>query len=327
MKPKAVITDYFFDNVDIEIKILEDHGVEPVILQSKDEDKLINGCRDADGLLNQFAPLTRKVISSLDKCKVIARYGIGYDNVDVDAATEKNIIITNVPEYAIEEVAEHALSLMLSLARKVTIINERVKHAVWDYNAAKPIYKIRGATLGLVGFGNIARNFAWRAQGLGLNVLAYDPYIEEQEMSNLKVKKTELEALLKESDFVSLHVPLIPGTHSLIGKKELSLMKESAFLFNLSRGAVVDEAALIEALAAGVIAGAAVDVLEKEPPDPDNPLLKMDNVIITPHMAWYTEESETKLRSTVATDVAKVLTGQRPDNPVNVEVLKNVFED
>lgn len=321
MKPKAVITDYFFENVDIEIEILKKHGIEPVILQSKDEDTVIAGCRNADGLINQFAPLTRKVITSLDRCKVIARYGIGYDNVDVDAATEKGIVVTNVPEYAIEEVAEHAVALMLSVARQITLLDKNVKQKVWDYNVAKPIYLINGKTLGLVGFGNIAKNVAWRAQGLGMRILAYDPYVEETVMSKLNVKKVELTELLSESDFVSPHLPLIPATYHLIGEKELGLMKESAYLINVARGSVVDEASLVDALANRTIAGAALDVLETEPATPDNPLLKLDNVIITPHMAWYTEEAEVKLRSTAATDVARVLTGHPPDNPVNAEAL------
>lgn len=322
MKPKAVITDYFFENVDIEIDILEKNDIEPVILQTKDEKPLIEGCRDADGILNQFAPMNRTIISSLERCKVIARYGIGYDNVDVEAASEKGIIVTNVPDYALEEVAEHAITLVVSLARKVTILNNNAKQKLWDYNLAKPIYKINGSTLGLVGFGNIARNLAWRAQGLGIRVIAYDPYIGEADMAKLSVKKVELEELLPEADYVSLHIPLTSTTRHLIGKKELSLMKKSAFLINVARGPVVDEAGLIEALDNEVIAGAALDVLETEPVLPDNPLLEMDNVIITPHMAWYTEESEIKLRSTAAKDVAKVLTGQHPDNPVNKDMLK-----
>lgn len=321
MRPKAVITDYYFMNVDIEIDILEKNNIEPVVLQTKDEERLISGCRDADGIINQFAPMTENVISKLDKCKVIARYGIGYDNVDVKAASEKGIIVTNVPDYAIEEVSEHAIALMVSLARKIPLLNSKVKQKLWDYNLVKPIYKINGTTLGLVGFGNIARNVARRAQGLGIQVIACDPFIGETDMTRQNVKKVELEELLTEADFVSLHIPLTEDTRHLIGIKELSLMKKSAFLINVARGPVVDESGLVEALNKGVIAGAALDVLETEPVFPENPLLEMENVIITPHMAWYTEESEIKLRSTAAMDVAKVLTGQRPDNPVNEDML------
>ena len=326
MKLKVVITDYFFENVDIEIKILKDHGIEPVILQSKDEDALISACRDADGIINQFALLNSKVISSLDKCRVIARYGIGYDNVDVDAATKKNIVVTNVPVYAVEEVAEHALALMISLARQITFLDKKVKQKVWDYNVAKPIYKINGMTLGLIGFGNIAQNLAWRAQGIGMNVMAYDPFVNEEVMSEKKVKKAEIEEICGQADIISPHVPLISSTRHLIDEKELDLMKESALVVNVSRGPVINEASLIDALNKKKIAGAALDVLEQEPVKPDNPLLGMDNVILTPHMAWYTEESEVILRSTAALDVAKVLTDQQPDNPVNKEALKEMFE-
>ena len=321
MSPKAAITDYCYENVEIERSILEQYGIEMVVVQSRDEDALIAGCRDVEGVLNQYAQLSRRFIYSLPKCKVIARYGVGYDTIDVTAATERGIVVTNVPVYALEEVAEHAIALLMAVARKITNLDKSVKQGIWDFNVAKKAYMITGKTLGLVGFGNIARNVAKRAHGLGLRILAYDPYVEQDAMDKLHARKVQLDDLLCEADFVSLHTPLFPATRHLIGKREFDLMKESAYLINVARGPVVDEQSMIEALANKKIAGAGLDVLEKEPVEPDNPLLKMDNVILTPHAAWYTEESEVKLRSIAATDVARVITGQRPDNPVNPEVL------
>jgi len=322
MKLKAAISDYCYENVDIEKKIMEQNGIELVVIQSYDEDALIAGCRDVDGILNQYAQLTGRIINSLEKCKIITRYGIGYDNIDVNAATGRGIVVTNVPVYALEEVAEHAIALLMALARKVVPLDISVKNKIWDYKIAKPAYMITGKTLGLVGFGNIARNVARRAYGLGLHMLAYDPYIEKQEMDNFSVRKVDLDELLRKSDFVSTHVPLMTSTRHMIGKREFELMKSSAYLINVSRGPVIDEKSLFEALVDKKIAGAALDVLEKEPVEPDNPLLKLENVILSPHAAWYTEESEIKLRTIAATDVARVITGQRPENPVNPEVLK-----
>lgn len=321
MKPRAAITDYCFENVDIERKILEQYGIEMVVVQSRDEDALIAGCQDVEGVINQYAQLTRRFIYGLNKCKAIARYGIGYDNIDIAAATERGIVVTNVPVYALEEVAEHAIALLMTVARKITRLDNSVKQGRWDFNIAKKAYTITGKTLGLVGFGNIARNVARRAHGLGLRILAYDPYVEQDAMDKLHSKKVQLDELLREADFVSLHTPLFPATRHLIGKREFELMKESAYLINVARGPVVDEQSLIEALINKEIAGAGLDVLDKEPVDPGNPLLEMDNVVLTPHAAWYTEESEVKLRTIATTDVAKMITGQRPDNPVNPQVL------
>ena len=317
MAYKVVITDYFYENIDLEKEILEANGFEVISIQTKDEEQLIVGSKGADAIINQFAPMTRKVIETLDNCKIIARYGIGYDNVDVTAASEKGVYVTNVPHYCLDEVAEHAITLLLTLARKVPMLDKAVKNNVWDYTMGKPINRIKGRTLGLVGFGNIAKQVASRAKGLGLEVLAFDPYIADEEMVKRGVIKSELADVLQNSDYVSVHVPYTKNTLHLIGDNEFDMMKNTALFINVARGPVVNEASLIRALTNGKIAGAAVDVLEKEPPSKNHPLFTMDNVIITPHIAYYSEESELELRTTTTNEVVRVLRGEMPLYPVN----------
>lgn len=321
-KHKVVITDHFFADSDIEIGILQNNNIECLPIHTKSEEKIISNCRDADGIIVQLAPITKEVIESLERCKIIARYGVGYDNVDVDTATKKGIIVSFVPDYCIDDVAEHTIGLLLDLVRKITLANNNVKNLNWNYTIAKPIYRLCSRTMGLVGFGNIARSVAYRAKGLGMEIIAYDPYVKQVEMEKLGVKKVSFPELLENADVISIHVPLSSETYHLFGKEEFNAMKEQAFIINVSRGAIIDEKSLIDALSTGKIAGAAVDVLEIEPPQKDNPLLGLDNIIITPHMAWYSEESEYELRSTVACDVVKVLNGGLPKNIVNKELLK-----
>lgn len=288
--------------------------------QCRTEEELIEACKDADGLLNQYAQLTRRVIESLDKCKVIGRYGVGVNTVDLQAATDKGICVVNVPDYCMDEVSDHAMALLLACARKVVLMNNEVKRGNWDYKVSVPIYRLRGRNLGLISFGRIAQALAQKAQVFGLNLLAFDPYIPEEVAAKFNVKLVSLEELLKESDFISIHAPLTAETEHLIGEKELQSMKKSAFIINTGRGPVIDERALIKALQEGWIAGAGLDVLETEPVSPDNPLLKMDNVIINPHAAWYSEEAGIELQAKAARGVAEVLQGYLPQNLVNKEV-------
>jgi len=312
-KYKVVITEAEYESFEIEKEELNKVGAELIIGQCKTEDEIIQIAKDADGLIVQYASITRYVIESLEKCKVIARYGIGVDSIDIE-----------VPEYCIEEVSDHAITLALSCVRKVVILDNAVKKGVWDFKISKPIFRLKNMKLGLVGFGNIARMVSHKAQVFGLNVLVYDPYISSSIMTQNNVKKVNLEDLLAEADIISLHLPLTNTTKYMFTEKEFKLMKSTAFIINTSRGPLIKEKDLYKALKEKWIAGAALDVTEKEPIDPDNNLLKLDNLIITPHVSFYSDESLKDLQRSTAKGVAQVLKGETPSSIVNKKVLKKI---
>jgi len=321
-KFKVVITDADFKDFDIERKELEKINASLSVCQCKSEDELIEATKDADGLIVQYANMNRNVIKSLKKCKVIARYGIGVDTLDVQAATEHNICIVNVQEYCLDEVSNHAITLALACMRKVVLLNNAVKNGIWDFKIAIPIFRLKNRKFGLVGFGNIAKKVARKVQAFGFSVLAYDPYISSSVMIEYNVKKMELEDLLRESDVISLHLPLNENTKYIISKKELKLMKETSFLINTSRGYLINQEDLYNALNEKWIAGAGLDVLEEIPTNSDDKLLKLDNLIITPHAAFYSEESLRDLKRIAALGVAQVLKGETPAFLLNKEVLE-----
>jgi len=318
-KPKIVITDCDHPSMEIESSILSEIDPEFILAQCNTEDEVIEVAKDADGIINQYAPITRRVIESLKRCKVIARYGVGVDNIDVEAATEHNIIVANVPDYCIDEVSTHALALILACARGITLLDRKIRDKKWDFTLAKPLFRTQGKTLGLFGLGRIARMVAQKASGFGIKIIAYDPYVSKV---NIGVKLVELSQLLSDSDFVSIHVPLTAETRHSFGKNELKVMKKTAYLINTSRGPIVDEKALYQALKNRWIAGAALDVMEKEPPDWKDLLLKLDNIIITPHISFYSEESYVELKTKVAESVHAVLKGELPRAMVNPQVVK-----
>lgn len=319
---KVVITDYWYETLDMEkAEFAKLPGLELSENHCKDEAALCELVRDADAVVCQFAPITRRVIESMEKCRLIVRYAIGVDNIDLDAATEKGIYVCNVPDYGIDEVSNHAIALLMALAKKLIPLSASVKEGKWDYVVTKPLYRMAGKTLGLVGFGRIPSMVARKMSGFGLDIIAYDPYIPAHIAAEAGVRLVELDELLKASDYVSIHCPLNAQTRHLISRRELALMKPTAILINTARGAVVDEAALIEALQNGVIASAGLDVLENEPIRTDNPLLKMDNVIVTPHNAWYSEDATLTLQRMVGEEVVRVLSGNPPKNLVNKKAL------
>jgi D-3-phosphoglycerate dehydrogenase / 2-oxoglutarate reductase len=317
---KVVVTDFEYDTFAPEKEVLDRLGIELTYAQCKTEDEVIEACKDADALLNQYAPITRKVIENLEKCKVVARYGIGFNTVDIEAATEKGIIVANVTDYCLDEVSDHAVALLLSSARKITKMDKAVRSGTWDFKVAVPIFRLRGRILGLIGFGNIPQTVASKAQAFGLEVIAYDPFIPESVASQMNVELVSLEELCKRSDYVSVHVPLNKHTEGMISHEQFSRMKPEAFIINTARGPVIDEAALIQALQDGKIAGAGLDVLEVEPIREDNPLLQMDNVILNPHSAFYSVEAEAELKRKTAQNVADVLSGYFPSYVVNKDV-------
>ncbi len=314
---KVVVTDHVFPSLDIERSILGVVGAELEPMRAPGEEELVDAVRDADALLVCYAPVTRRVIEHAAQCRIIARYGIGVDNVDVQAASARRIVVTNVPDYCIEEVSDHALALLLACARRVADLDRLVRAGRWDAKAAVPIRRLRGQVLGLVGFGKIPRLLAAKAAALGLTFLAFDPYVDAATCTAHGAQKVDLPALLAAADFVSVHAPLTPQTRGLLGETELQRMKPTAYLINTARGPIVSEAALVRALREGWIAGAALDVLETEPPGGQHPLLALPQVILTPHVAFYSEESVQDLQRKAAEEVARVLTGQPPRNPVN----------
>jgi D-3-phosphoglycerate dehydrogenase / 2-oxoglutarate reductase len=318
-KAKVVITDYVWESLDVEKKTLGALA-DIVPMKTKKPEEFIAEAKDCDALLNTYAgPITEAVMAQMPKCRIIARYGIGVDTIDLEAATRAGIIVTNNPTYCIEEVAEHAMALVLACARKVAFYDRMVRAGKWEVPPGKPIYRLAGSTMGLVGFGNIARQVAVRAAAFGMRVLYADPFVKEGQFKE-PGKKVELDTLLKESDFISLHPPLTPQTRKMMNDDALAKMKRSAFLVNCARGPVVDTDALVRALDAKRIAGCALDTTDPEPlPDP-HPLRGRDNVIVNPHVAWYSEQAMVGLQAGAPGEVRRALSGEWPLNVVNKAV-------
>jgi D-3-phosphoglycerate dehydrogenase len=323
-RPRVVVTDHVYPSVEVEEGILKSVGFDFKVYQCRGEDEVIEACRGADGILTTFAPITRRVIQALDKARVIVRHGVGYDNIDVSAASEKGIMVVNIPEFGGSEVADHTLALITSLLRRIPQYDRLVKSGGWrSWAAYRPLPPLYRLTLGVVGFGRIGRQVALKAmKGFDMRVVAYDPYVAREEFERLGVTSVTLENLLRISDIVSLHTPLTDETRHLIDGEKLRLMKPSAILVNTSRGPVVDQKALVEALRRGWISGAALDVLALEPPEGDDPLLGMENVILTPHVAWFSEESFIDLLRKAASEVVRALKGEEPLHIVNRSELE-----
>lgn len=318
-KAKVVLTDYVWESLDVEKKLLE--GLADLVpLKTKTGDEFIGEAANCDAVLNTYAgPITAELMERMPKCRIIARYGIGVDTIDLDAATRAGIIVTNNPTYCIDEVAEHTMALLLACARKVPLYDRSVRGNRWDITPGKPMLRLSGRTLGLIGFGNIARQVAVRAHAFGMHIVYADPFVPEGRFA-VPGKRMELNDLLEASDIVSLHPPLTRDTRRMINDQTLSRMKPSAFLINCSRGPIVDTDAVVRALDANRIAGCALDTVDPEPlPDP-HPLRGRANVIVTPHVAWYSEQSLVRLQEGAPNEVRRVLTGQWPVNVVNREV-------
>ncbi|HKA45873.1 MAG TPA: C-terminal binding protein [Burkholderiales bacterium] len=315
-QPKVVLTDYVWESLDVEKKTLAGLA-ELVPLQTKKPEEFLPQAADCDALLNTYAgPITAEVMAKMPRCKIIARYGIGVDTIDLEAATRAGIIVTNNPTYCIEEVAEHTMALLLACARKIAFYDRLVRGGGWEVPPGKPMFRLAGTTLGLVGFGNIARQVAVRAAAFGMRVLYADPYVQAGQFSEPGTKM-ELHEMLQQSDFVSVHPPLMPQTRKMIGDEAFALMKPTAFLINCSRGPIVDTEALVRALDAGKIAGAALDTTDPEPLPNPHPLRGRENVIINPHAAWYSEKAMVGLQAGAPSEVRRVLSGEWPVNVVN----------
>jgi D-3-phosphoglycerate dehydrogenase len=320
---KVVITDFSHPDHNVEAAELRAAGldVELVCLNLRAPEQLIPHVVDADALMVQWATINREVIKSLTRCKVIARYGIGVDMVDLQAASERGIPVANVPDFCIEEVSTHTIAFVLMLNRHILLHHQHVRAGKWGGVPGGAPSRLAGQTLGIVGLGNIGRAVARKAGCLGLQLLAYDPYVSPEEARELGVELVELADLLRRSDYVSLHCPLNEETRHLIGAAQLALMKPTAYLINMARGPVVDQKALYQALVNGTIRGAALDVLDQEPPAPDEPILHLDNVIFTPHTSSWSAESLQQLQRDTARNVALALQGKLPRSVVNRQAL------
>jgi D-3-phosphoglycerate dehydrogenase len=317
-RPRAVIADCNFPSTEIERRILEEAGAEVVVGQVRTEDETIDLCAEADGIIMQYAPMTRRVVEALGRCRVISRYGVGVDTIDVAAATERGIWVANVPGFSTVEVAEHTLALLMALNRRLFVLDDLVHRGGWStVDVIGETLPLGEQTLGLIGFGAIARAVASRARPLGLRVVAFSPRLAEETAREHGVESVGLGDLLGRSDFVSLHCPLTPETRHIVDATALRQMKPSAFLINTARGQLVDQGALVEALHSGRLAGAGLDVLEHEPIPPADPLLSMRNVILTPHSAFYSRRSLEDLQTKVARNVANVFRGEPPLSAVN----------
>jgi D-3-phosphoglycerate dehydrogenase / 2-oxoglutarate reductase len=311
----VVITDCDHDTVDPERAVLKGHEVELRRLQCRTPEEVAAQAGDADVLINQYVPITAEALEALPRCRLVVRYGVGVDNVDVEAAARRGVWVANVPDYGRDEVADHTLALALAVLRGVVVLDRSVRDGVWDLEAARPLHRLATLTYGVVGCGAIGRAVARRAAGLGMRVLGYDI---PQVRSEPPIERVPLEGLLEAADVVSLHAALTPESHHLIGAAALGRMRPTAFLVNTARGGLVDAAALLAALDAGALAGAALDVLEGEPPDELGwRLARHPRVVATPHAAWYSEEAFHTLKTEVAREALRVLEGGRPRSPVN----------
>jgi D-3-phosphoglycerate dehydrogenase len=316
---QVVVLDHPFDDLDVERRILGEIGAEVVDAHVRSEDEAIDAGRHAEGVLVRRFPVTARVVDAMERCAIICNYGTGYENVDVAAAQRRGIAVANTVGYADEEVADHALAMILALARKLLPLRAALAADAsaggsigWSHAPHVPIRRLRDQTLGIVGFGRIGRTLARKALAVGMRVIAADPFLAPGAVNELDITIVPLGALLVEADFVSLHIPLSDDTHHLIGEPELAAMKPAAYVINCARGPVVDTAALVQALEAGRLAGAGLDVTDPEPPPPDTLrlLLTLPNVIVTPHVAWYSEESLADRRRIAAETVRQALIGR-----------------
>lgn len=316
-KKLIAVTDSVFVNLHPTEKVLASLDATVLLAKQATPEAILDIAREADGLMVTYATISKDIIQGLERCRVIGRFGIGVDNIDLDAATQAGIQVCYVPDYCLDEVSDHAMTLLVSLARKIVYSNALVQAGRWEAKAIAPVFRLRGRTLGLVGLGQIPQAMVPKAKAFGLNVIAYDPFIPADVADKLDVELVDFNTLLERSDYVSVHAPLTPETHQLFNKDVFQRMKPDALLINTARGPLVDDQALAKALDEGQLGGAALDVVPVEPIPTDSPLLNRDNVILTPHTAFYSVDALVDLQTKAAEDVARVINGQAPRYPVN----------
>jgi len=315
--PVIAVTDSVFPSLDPAKAALARLNPTYRMATSVNADDIVAVARDADAVLVTYAKLTREVLTQFTRCKAIGRFGLGVDNIDLVAAKEKGMAVNYVPDYCIREVSDHAMALLLALIRKIPLSNKLVQSGRWEMPAVVPIRRIEGTVLGLVGFGHIPRLVAPKAQAFGIRVIACDPYAKPEVFKTAGVESVDFDTLLQSSDYVSVHAPLLPATRGMMNATAFAKMKKGAYIVNTARGPLIDEPALVAALDSGQIGGAGLDVVTSEPLAKDSPLLGRDNVIISPHTAFYSIEALNELQTKCATDVARVLSGEKAVYPIS----------
>jgi D-3-phosphoglycerate dehydrogenase / 2-oxoglutarate reductase len=311
------VTDSPFPSLDPAKAALARLDPEYKMSKSPSADDILEVARDADAVLVTYAKLTGDLLRQLKRCKAIGRFGLGVDNIDLPAAKELGIAVNYVPDYCLREVSDHAMALLLALARKIPLSNKLVQSGRWEVPPITPLRRLDGQVLGLVGFGNIPRALTPKAKSFGLRVVTHDPYVSPAVLAKAAVEDASFDALLGMSDFISVHAPLMPATRGLINADAFRKMKKGAYLINTARGPLVDEAALLATLDSGHLGGAALDVVTTEPLAKDSPLLGRDNVILTPHTGFYSVEALEELQTKCASDVARVLSGEKAVYPIS----------
>jgi D-3-phosphoglycerate dehydrogenase len=307
---KVVITDHGFATIEREQGIINAAGHELVVAQCKTADEVIAAAHDADALLVQWAPVTADVLKSLKNCKIIVRYGIGLDNIDLEAARSLGIAVSNVPEYCINEVADHAAALALALARQLTIVDQRTRSGIWKITPDRAMPAFNQMIFATAGYGRIARAILERARVFGFQCAAYDPYVDASVMEAAGVESLGEDELFARADIISLHLPLKPETHHWVNAERLAQMKSSAILVNTARGGLIDTHALAASLNSGHLNGAGLDVFEEEPLGAEHPLRSCNRALLTSHVAWYSESSVPELQRLAADEIVRGLHGE-----------------
>lgn len=317
----VAVADSVFPTLDPAREVLKTIGATLELAPAATPEAFMPLATKADAVLVTYAKINADMIAAMPRVRIISRFGIGVDNVDLEAATGRGIVVTKVPDYCIDEVSDHAMALLLSVVRKIPSSSARTHSGRWEMKAVVPIHRLRGSVIGLVGFGRIPQLVVPKAQAFGMKVIAFDPYAPADAFKTLGVESVSLADLLSRSDYVSVHCPLTPETKGLFSTDTFAQMKKGSYIVNTARGPIIDEAALAAALDSGHIAGAGLDVMTQEPP-PGSPLFGRDNVLITPHTSFYSEESLVELQTKAAQEVVAVLSGKAPRNPVNPDALK-----
>ncbi|MGI6160910.1 MAG: C-terminal binding protein [Christensenellales bacterium] len=319
---KIFITDLDHVSIEVEKSVLDPSGIPYEWVQCRTEDAVIEKCQGATALMIQYAPITEKVIAALPELKIVVRYGVGVNNIDIDAATKHGVLVCNVPDYGFEEVANHTVALMYALTRKIVLMNNHTKTVGWDYSPSLPIYRYSEQTVGVVGVGRIGQAFAEKMHAIGFNVIATDDYAVKIGIPIPDyIKMVSIDELIKTSDIISVHCPL-EFSKDLIGDAEFKQMKPNVFILNTSRGGIINEEALDRALEQKLIAGAGFDVMVKEPADLSHPLFRHENFLCTPHMAWYSEEASLELKRKTAEEAVNFTLGKPVRYALNKPVAK-----
>jgi len=317
MRPKVLIVYAGHKEVSIEREVLEGAGVEVIASFDPHSSEADAAYGDCDALMVTIQPVDAALIDRMPNCRIVCRIGTGLDAIDIPAATERGVWVTSVPDYSVDEVSSHAMAFVLALARNLFRHRAMSQNGTWRYETERPIRSIAGQTLGILGLGRIGSASARKGQGLGFDIIGHDPYISPERFEEFGVRQVDFDTLMRESDYLTLHVPLTDETRRMVDARALSLMKPTAFLINTARGEVIDVDALVSAVRAGAIAGAGIDVLPVEPPPPDHPVLHEESILVTPHIGWASIESGRDVRERGAQDVVAVLRGDRPKYPAN----------